>query len=229
MTLYLLPNSLGWVDDIDDIFPKSVYRAVHSIDGLIAENGQKGRGYLQLFKIPNAHDIPISVLNKESSKKDLEFLLRPILDGENWGLISDCGLPCVADPGANLVYLARKHGVKVEGLVGPSSIFLALMLSGLPSQQFFFHGYIPKLASERKRALTDWEKMKNVVHIFIEAPYRNKHTLQDCVTTLNKKTLLCVASNLTQKNQFVHTSTVEKWSDVVLEKDPTIFLFTTLK
>ena len=104
-------------------------------------------------------------------------------------------------------------------------ITLSLMLSGLSAQRFFFHGYIPKKPDEREQALKSWEKMKAVTHVFIEAPYRNQYTLQACLKTLRKQTLLCVASNLTLKDQMVHTAPVGTWKEMIIGKKPTVFLF----
>lgn len=230
MTLYLLPNVLGPVENIHDFLPHSVDLILSELDGLIAESEGGGRRYLKRFQTKKPpYDIPIALLNKHTSRNEIDFLLEPLLKGENWGLLSDAGLPCLADPGATLIRRAQQHKIKIEALSGPSSIIFALMLSGLPGQNFFFHGYIPKKPEERTEALRNWEKMKGVTHIFIEAPYRNEHTFKACLQTLHQETLFCVASNLTLEDQFVQTAPIGFWKErekeMVLGKKPAIFLF----
>lgn len=226
MTLYLLPNVLGPVKDTSPFFPPAIADAVRHIDGLIAESEGEGRRFLKRFSTKKKpHEMPIALINKQMRPDEIDFLLEPLLSGENWGMVSDAGLPCLADPGANLVWHARKLNIPIEAFVGPSSITLALMLSGLSGQQFFFHGYVPKQPKERAKALKNWEKLKEVTHIFIETPYRNQHTFQACLSVFHPQTLLCVASNLTLPDQYVYTAPVSKWSHIELGKKPSIFLF----
>lgn len=226
MTLFLLPNTLGPVEDINGYFPSNVREVVSRIDGLIAESEGEGRRYLKRFPTKRKpHEMPIALLNKHTSKQELDFLLEPVLQGEIWGVVSDAGLPCLADPGAVLVRRASQLKIPIEALVGPSSITLALMLSGLSGQQFFFHGYIPKKPDEREQALRSWEKMKGITHVFIEAPYRNQHTLQACLKILRPETLLTAAIDLTLPDQRVETAQVGKWKEFEIGKRPTVFLF----
>lgn len=226
MTLYLLPNLLGPVKDHHLFLPTSVDHALSQIDGLIAESEGEGRRYLKRFSTKKKpHEIPIAPLTKKT--KDLDFLLDPIAKGETWGVISDCGLPCLADPGAALVLRARQRNISLETFVGPSSMTYALVLSGLPAQSFTFHGYLPKGPQEREKMLRKWDKERGT-HLFIEAPYRNIHTFHSCLKSLHKETLLCVASNLTLPDQWVDTAPIFLWKkrhapDIV--KKPTIFLF----
>lgn len=226
MTLYLLPNVLGPVDDIHTFLPTSVDSALAQIDGLIAESEGEGRRYLKRFQTKKKpHEMPIALLNEHSGRGDIDFLLEPLLKGEIWGVVSDAGLPCIADPGAALVRRAQQLKIPLQLFTGPSSITMALILSGLSGQRFFFHGYIPKAPEERIEALKSWEKMKGVTHIFIEAPYRNAHTLEACLKVLHKETLLCVAQNLTLPNQLVQTAPIGKWQVIEVGKEPTVFLF----
>lgn len=156
-TLYLLPNVLGCVKDHNLFFPAGVDQAVAQIDGLIAESEGEGRRYLKRFALKKKpHEIPIALLTKK--RQEINFLLEPLLKGETWGVVSDCGLPCLADPGAALVRRAHELKIHVEIFAGPSSITHALMLSGLSGQAFTFHGYIPKHPHERILALRQWEK-----------------------------------------------------------------------
>jgi len=226
MTLFLLPNVLGPIEDINHYLPQNISQAVSQIDGLIAESEGEGRRYLKRFQTKKKpHEMPIALLNEHTPKQDMGFLLEPVVAGEIWGVVSDAGLTCLADPGASLVRRAQQLKIPIEVFIGPSSITLALMLSGLSGQQFFFHGYIPKKPDERVQALKNWEKMSGVTHVFIEAPYRNQHTLDACLKTLRKETLLCVATNLTLPDQMVHTAPVRKWKEVEIGKRPTVFLF----
>ncbi len=226
MKLYLLPNVLGPVEDAHLFLPPAVAPAVAQIDGLIAESEGEGRRYLKHFQTKKKpHLIPIALLNEHTPKEDYDFLLEPVLDGETWGVVSDGGLPCLADPGAALVAHARHLKIPIEAFSGPSSITLALMLSGLSGQSFFFHGYIPKKPEEREVALRSWEKTKGVTHVFIEAPYRNQHTFQACLKVLRPETQLCIATNLTLPDQWVETSPIRKWKEYMIGKRPTVFLF----
>lgn len=227
MTLYLLPNVLGPVKDHTLFLPKSVDHAVSQIDGLIAESEGEGRRYLKRFATKKKpHLIPIALLTKKT--KDLDFLLEPVIKGEKWGVVSDCGLPCLADPGAALVRRASQLRLPIEVFAGPSSITHALMLSGLSAQSFIFHGYLPKIPEERAKTLKAWEAIKNTTHIFIEAPYRNQHTFEACLNILQPSTLFCVASELTLPEQWIQTNKISFWKKnpkLSLSKVPVIFLF----
>ena len=230
MTLYLLPNLLGPVKDHHFFLPESVDHAVCQIDGLIAESESEGRRYLKRFATKKKpHEMPIALLNKKS--QELDFLLEPLLNGEKWGVISDCGLPCLADPGAALVRRAYHLGISVEAFTGPSSITYALMLSGLSAQTFIFHGYLPKYLEERIKILQQLEKIQQTTHLFIEAPYRNLHTYTACLQTLHASTLFCIASSLTLPDQWIHTAPISAWKKLDVQKvsnhilkKPTIFL-----
>ena len=218
MTLYLFPNLLWMGGDQQDFLPAPVAACVKKIDGLIAESESGGRRFLSRFR-EDARAVPIALL-----REALDFLLEPLLAGESWGVVSDAGLPCVADPGSQLVARAKKKKVAVQAFSGSCSITLALMLSGLHGQHFSFHGYIAKDPKKREKELLEWEK-KEGVQIFIEAPHRNQHTLEACMNLLNPNTLLSVACNLTAPDQLVETKRVGSWQLIDLKKEPTIFLF----
>jgi len=226
MTLLLLPNLLGDLPDHSPFLPVSVDQAVASIDGLIAESEKGGRRFLSRFKhCKKPHEIPIALLNKHN--QDYDFLLEPCLHGKTWGVISDAGLPCLADPGALLVARAREKGVKVEAYVGPSSIVLSLMLSGLPGQSFHFHGYLPKDPTRRDKVIEQTARNFGT-QIFIEAPHRNIHTLEALLRDLPKSAKLCIACDLTLPTQKVMTEKVATWRKLPLpkiQKKPSIFLF----
>lgn len=230
--LLLLPNLLGEQRYTDVFLPSSVAKAILSLDGLIAESETEGRRYLKRYETKKAvMDTPIALFNEHVPDDHIDFLLEPILKGERWGLVSDAGLPCIADPGAKLVHRARQRGLQVQAFVGPSSILLALMLSGLPGQKFNFNGYLNREPEKRESELQHLIKLaKNELstQIFMEAPYRNQHTLKATITALPKNAWLCVAWDLTLPTQGVICQTIQSWEKSTLpnlEKKPAIFLF----
>lgn len=230
--LLLLPNVLGDVKHHALFLPASVDKAVASLDGLIAESEAAGRRFLSRFETKQpAHEIPIALFNEHTPDADIDFLLSPIRKGERWGLISDGGLPCVADPGSKLVSRANHSGIVVQAFSGPSSILLGLMLSGLPGQHFYFAGYLGKEPHQRELELKELQrhsKANRATQIFIEAPYRNKHLLDSLLKTLSDTTQLCVAWDLTLPTQSVVSQKIERWKKSPLpnlEKKAAIFLF----
>ncbi len=237
MTLILLPNLLAPASlhqrgegKAHHLFlPPALDQVMSQIDGLIAESEGEGRRYLKRFATKKKpHEMPIALLSHQSNASDIDFLLEPVVKGEKWGVLSDAGLPCLADPGSQLVIRARQLNLPIDALSGPSSITLSLILSGLPGQNFFFHGYIPKRPDERENALREWEKMREVTHSFIETPYRNQHTLHSCLKVLKGDTLFSIAANLTMDDEYVHTAPIREWKEDLeffLEKKPAIFLF----
>ncbi len=228
MTLFLLPNlldeTLGW----EPFLPQSVPEAVRGLDGLIAESEKAGRRYLRRFvDHETMAATPIRLLNEHTA--ELTSLLEPLLRGEKWGLVSDAGLPCVADPGAPLVLLAHEKKVRVVTFAGPSSILMALQLSGLSGQRFSFHGYLPREAADLKKALQQMEarsRQEGSAQVWIEAPYRNAKMAQTVVEILQPSTLFCIARDLTLEDQFVRTQPIALWRKGGLEmaKTPTVFL-----
>lgn len=177
--------------------------------------------------------MPIALFNEHSQEGDIDFLLEPIRRGERWGLISDAGLPCIADPGSKLVMRARQSGIVVQAFVGPSSLLIALMLSGLPGQRFSFLGYLSKEAEERQQQINNVEKKskkENATQIFIETPYRNMQLLEALLSELDDETLLCVAWDLTLPTQGVVSQKVQLWKKSPLPnlaKKNAIFLIAT--
>ena len=230
--LLLLPNLLGDHKYHEPYLPASVGNAVETLDGLIAESDRAGRRFLSRFETKKpVREMPISILDKNTPDQDLDFLLEPIREGERWGYVADAGLPCVADPGAKLVRRARQTGVQIQAYVGPSSITLALMLSGLSGQNFSFHGYLAKDPSNREKEIHEMElvsKKEGITQIMIEVPYRNRHLLESLLRILSDQTVLCVAAELTMPEQMVLSQTVELWKKSPLpnlEKKNAIFLF----
>lgn len=232
--LLLLPNTLSDQDEggLGDL-PASLQTKVPFLDGIVAESEKEARRYLKRFVYPEGksfRDIPIRLLNEHTENKDILELLDPIAKGEVWGLISDAGLPCIADPGARLVTLAKKRGIKVEAISGPSSIFLSLMLSGLSAQKFCFQGYLERDPAKLKQQIKELEKeskQKSMTQVFIEAPYRSLNMLSALLETLEGTTKLGVFSNLTCQDEFAETLSVDGWKKREkpdLHKKPTVFL-----
>jgi 16S rRNA (cytidine1402-2'-O)-methyltransferase len=222
--LLLLPNLLDETLPVEPFLPLSVAEAVRSLQGLIVESEKMGRRYLRRFlSHEEMQKVPLQVLNEHS--KDLAPLLEPLIRGERWGLISDAGLPCIADPGADLVWEARKKGIRVETFAGPSSLLMALQLSGFPAQTFSFHGYLPREEPLLKKKVLELEKARGT-HLWIEAPYRSDKMLQMLKEVLQPTTRLCVAASLTLPTQKVESKLVSLWrkSSMALEKEPAVFL-----
>ena len=233
-SLLLLPNVLDEGAAHELFFPPSVQAAVETLDGLIAESFKGGRHFLRRFSFPHPKtfsQIPIQLLNEHTKEDEIDPLLEPIKKGQRWGLVSDGGLVCLADPGAKLVMRARKLGLSVEAFIGPSSIVLALMLSGLPAQSFAFHGYLEKevdLLEKQIKMLEMRSSKEKSTQLFIETPYRNQKMLDILLKTLTDSTLLCIASDLTAPGQIVLCQSVKTWKKIPLPnlKDkPTVFLF----
>ena len=230
-TLLLLPNVLGDVAYHEPFLPSSIDKAVAGIDGLIAESEGGGRRFLGRFPHEKKrHMIPLALLNKRSDEEQIDFLLEPMQKGETWGLVSDAGLPCVADPGYTLVRRARLLGIRVKAFIGPSSLMMALMLSGLPGQRFSSHGYLPKDVQERTNEIKKLEKVSKEsqsTQLFIEAPHRNAQLLDTMLETLAPTTWLCVAWELTLPGQGVVVQQVGQWKKTPLpniQKKPAVFL-----
>lgn len=229
--LLLLPNLIGDHKYHEPFLPSSVEKAVQSLDGLIAESEQAGRRFLGRFKSSkDAQAIPIALFNEHTPDDHINFLLEPIQKGERWGLVSDAGLPCIADPGSKLVSRARQIGIVIQAFVGPSSILLALMQSGLSGQRFTFHGYLEKNPNQRQQQIKHLEKKaitENYTQIFMEAPYRNQHVLTMLIETLADTTSLCVAWDLTLPSQGILSQSVGIWKKSPLpslEKRNAIFI-----
>jgi 16S rRNA (cytidine1402-2'-O)-methyltransferase len=230
--LLLLPNLLGDLPHHEIFLPPSVDKAVVSLDGLIAESVKGGRRYLSRFKMEKApHLVPLALLNEHTKDDEIDFLLEPMRKGERWGLVSDAGIPCLADPGAVLVRRASQLGIKVQAFVGPSSITMALMLSGLQGQRFTFHGYLPRETEALKAQLRGIEaasKRENSTHIWIETPYRNGKMIEAALEALAPETLFCVAGSLTLPEQKVMTWEIGVWKKYQslpkFDEDPAVFL-----
>lgn len=230
--LHLIPVSLGDAN-IGLWLPSSVQAKAQSIDTYIAENAKTARAFLkQISHLKPIQDITIHTLDKRgTTPQQIREWLSSIQDGGEIGLVSEAGCPAVADPGAAVVAIAHELNIHVMPHVGPSSILLSLMGSGLDGQQFAFHGYPPVKAHERDKTLKEWElhsKKHRQTQIFIETPYRNDAIFAALLQTLNKNTKLCIARSLTTPEQWLRTRRIEQWLSEPhpeLAKQPSIFLF----
>ena len=227
--LYLIPTTLGEMN-ADDVLPQTIKRAVDFIDYYIVENEKTARKSIKMVHSEKKQsELKLFLLNKHTDTKEhLEFI-KPLLEGHNVGLMSEAGCPGVADPGAVIVKIAHEKGIQVVPLVGPSSILLALMASGMNGQSFTFNGYLPIDKSEKKQAIKGLEKLsfdKNQSQIFIETPYRNNKLLEDILQTLQPNTLLCVACDITLPTEYIKTMSVNNWKKqkVDLHNRPCIFI-----
>lgn len=231
-TLLLIPNLLDEKSNPEDVLPQAVFHAVASLDGVIAEDAKRARAFLKRFpKRKPFSELPIEILNEHTPEGELGALLAPLAAGGTWGLISDAGVPVIADPGYALVRLAHERGITVQPLVGPCSLVLALMMSGLPAQRFRFCGYLPRKPEERKReiALMEEDARKHgTTQLCIEAPYRNDALLQDLVATLRPETTLAVVWGITSPEQGLRVQQVKQWRKEplpTLKQVPAVFLF----
>ena len=242
-TLFLLPNTLGIAhatQPLFDVIPVEVQKLTANLSYFVAENAKATRLYLKLvhanFPLSRPlQEIQISELNINTKESELAGLLAPLLEGTDVGLISDAGVPAVADPGANLVRLAHQHDVMVRPLVGPSSLLLSVMASGLNGQSFSFNGYLPTEASLRGKRIQELEtrsRKEKQTQLFIETPYRNAALLEALCQTCQPTTQLCVATDLTLATESIQTRPVAHWSALLAKgkmpdfnKKPTVFLF----
>jgi 16S rRNA (cytidine1402-2'-O)-methyltransferase len=227
--LYLIPTTMGDCDPMD-VLPQTIKRSIDLIDYYIVENDKTARKSIkEVSPEKKQAELKLFVLNKHTEIKEHLDFIKPLLEGQNMGLMSEAGCPGVADPGAVIVKLAHEKGIQVVPLVGPSSILLAIMASGMNGQSFAFNGYIPIDASEKKTALKGLEKLsmdKNQSQIFIETPYRNNKMLEDILNALHPETHLCVATDITLPTEYIKTMRVVNWkkAKVDLHNRPTIFI-----
>ena len=227
--LYLLPVTLGDTP-IEKVLPSYNKEIISGIRYFIVEDIRSARRFLK--KVDKEIDIDALTfypLNKHTSPEDISGYLKPLIGGASMGVISEAGCPAVADPGADVVAIAQRKGYKVVPLVGPSSILMSVMGSGFNGQSFAFHGYLPIDASQRTNAIKKLEGRiysENQTQLFIETPYRNNKLAEELIRTCRPSTKLCIASNITCEDEYIHTRPVKEWAGKVpdLSKKPTIFL-----
>lgn len=227
--LYLIPTTLGDNNPLE-VLPISVKQIIEDTDTFIVENEKTARRFIKRITPEKSQpSLKIFLLNKFTEATDLPSFLEPCLHGVNVGLLSEAGCPGVADPGADVVKIAHDKNIKVVPLVGPSSILMALMSSGMNGQSFAFNGYLPIDKGERKNEIKRLERLSfdhNQSQIFIETPYRNNKMIEDLSTVLENNTDVCVACDITLSTEFIKTQTANQWkkNKVDLHKRPTIFI-----
>lgn len=229
-TLYFIPVTMG-ADNISEVLPPDVVNIAQSLDEFIVENEKTARHFLGAIKHPTPiRDITLKTLNKRTEDKEISKLLATLITGKDIGLMSEAGCPGIADPGAKLAALAHKKGIRVAPLVGPSSILLSLMASGLNGQRFTFLGYIAVDKTARVKALQALEyqsKTQKETQVFIETPFRNQHLLEDILSTCDSETELCIACNISLPDEYIVTKRIRAWKQTDfpdLHKKPTVFL-----
>jgi len=232
--LYLIPCTLSNPGETtvvpEDVLPQTIKRSIDFIEDYIVENEKTARRFIKsIHPEKNQSELKLTLLNKHTEIAEHYSMIKPLLEGKNMGLLSESGCPGIADPGAVIVKLAHEKGIQVVPLVGPSSILLALMASGMNGQSFAFNGYLPIDINEKKNELKHFERLsheKNQSQLFIETPYRNNKLLEDLIQILQPSTHLCIACDITLPTEFIKTKTIADWkkNKVDLHKRPCIFI-----
>ena len=227
--LYLLPITLG--EDTLFALPQYLLDRIHNLDTFIVERAKTARRFIKTTHPPYPiSDLKVFELDKHEPQKEIKNYLQAALSGKDIGLMSEAGCPGVADPGALVVKKAHDLGIEVVPLVGPSSILLALMASGMNGQQFAFNGYLPVKKPELVKALKRIEQQALRFHqtqIFIETPYRNQALIEQILGVLNTNTLFCIATDINLPTQYIRTASIHQWKNIEmpnLHKRPTVFL-----
>lgn len=227
--LYLIPNFLA-DDNPDSFLAQYVRESVHHLKHFIVETEKDARALIKRLQLATPqNELQLLLWNEHSNKSEVSSLLGTLENGMDAGIITDAGLPCVADPGSEVVALAHQKNIEVIPLPGASSILMALMASGMSGQSFTFHGYLPIDKIQRAKKIKELEadaRKKNQSQIFMEAPYRNNQLLEDVVKNCDSNTRLCVAMNVSGANQMIKTRTIRQWqtTKVDLHKKPVIFI-----
>lgn len=228
--LYLVPVPISEDQNLSEVLVTKDMEIVKDLEYFVTETPKTARVFLKDIPLTRKiQDIKISQLNEHTKQENLLELLDPIIKGHDMGLISDSGAPSIADPGHRLVRIAQSRGVKVIPLIGPSSIFLALMASGLNGQNFAFYGYLPKEKGRKRKKIKTLERIAQNMkqtQIFMETPYKNQYMLEDILDVCEEDTYLCIAQNVMSKNEYIVTKTIKEWKreKKTLEKTPCLFL-----
>ena len=227
--LYLIPTTLGDTEPLE-VMPLSVKKVIEEVDFFIVENEKTARRFIKKITPKKSQSsLHLMSLDKYAEELETRTYLDVCKNGTHVGLLSEAGVPAVADPGATIVKLAHEKGIQVVPLVGPSSILMAMMSSGMNGQNFAFNGYLPIDKGERKKAIKELEKLsldKNQSQIFIETPYRNEKMFADLKAALSPTTNLCIASDITLTSEYIKTLAVKDWKHQSpdLHKKPAIFI-----
>lgn len=228
----MIPCPIAESRPLWDVLPRANYDVMNALDYFIVENVRSARRFLSKVGVERKiEELEFVELNEHTTKpEELERMLRPVLEGRSAGVISEAGVPGVADPGADIVALAHRYGIRVVPLVGPSSILMSVMASGLNGQSFAFVGYLPVKDAERQRRLKELERRaqeERQAQLFIEAPYRNVKLFEALLKTLAPKMRLTVATDITAPEEYIRTLRVEEWRKLPMPeiaKRPTIFV-----
>jgi 16S rRNA (cytidine1402-2'-O)-methyltransferase len=227
--LYLIPSPLG-DNDPKEVIPGPVMELACSLKHFVVEEIKTARRYLTKIGLKGKIDtLEFYELNEHTKIETIEGYIQILLKGENMGLISEAGLPAVADPGSSLVELAHNNGIEVKPMVGPSSLMMALMASGMNGQSFAFTGYLPVKTEERRAKIKQLEKLSFSQHqsqIIIETPYRNNALFAEFLAVCSPKTKLCVAANISLIDSYIRTKTIDQWrkEKIDLNKKPCVFI-----
>lgn len=227
--VYLIPSTLGDMAPLE-VLPISIKQAIEKIDHYVVENEKTARHFIKKISPRKSQpSLRLSALNKFTEPEQIPTFLEPCLQGFDLGILSEAGCPGIADPGAIVVKIAHEKNIQVIPLVGPSSILLALMASGMNGQNFAFNGYLPIDGSERKKHIKNLErksKEEQQSQVFIETPYRNNKMLEELTKSLAPQTLVCVAADITLPSEYIKTKTAQQWKieNVDLHKRPAIFI-----
>jgi 16S rRNA (cytidine1402-2'-O)-methyltransferase len=227
--LFLIPVTLGDISPLE-VLPLSVKKVVGMVDHYIVENEKTARKFIKsIYPSKSQPSLQFSTINKFTDKSELPAFLQACLEGKNMGLMSEAGVPGIADPGADVIAIAHEKGIRVQPLVGPSSILMAMMSSGLNGQNFAFNGYLPIDKQERRKKIKELESgsIKNQQsQSFIETPYRNNKMLEELLLSLSGNTKVCIACDISLPTEFIKTLTVDLWKKQIpeLHKRPAIFI-----
>lgn len=227
--LYLIPTDLG-DNPVWEVLPPSIKEIIELTDHYIVENEKSARRFIKKIHPRKSQSaLQLNLLNKFTEVAEMETFLKPCKEGNPMGLLSEAGCPAIADPGAEIVKLAHRENVQVVPLVGPSSLILALMGSGMNGQSFAFNGYLPIDKNQRKNELKRLERLSkehNQSQLFIETPYRNNQMMEDLCANLHAQTRVCVACDLTLASEYIRTYSISEWKNIKLDlhKRPAIFI-----
>jgi 16S rRNA (cytidine1402-2'-O)-methyltransferase len=228
LILYAIPTPLGGA--AADALPVSALEKIRTLESFVVENPKSARAFLSAVKMPRPlQELSLATLDEHTTPDEISALLDPLREGRSLGLLSEAGCPAIADPGAALIEAAHREGFRVAPLIGPSSLMLALMASGLEGQRFAFCGYLPREKDEREsriRALEQRSRKEKETQIFIETPYRNEVLLTSLLATCNPGTRVCVAADLTLPDESIKTKTIADWkkNPAAIGKRPAVFL-----
>ena len=229
-TLFLIPTLLGDVEPLE-VLPMKIKKVLDQTSHYIVENEKSARAFIKKVHPGKAQpQLKLDILNKYTEPTEYDAILEPCLLGHNVGILSEAGVPCLADPGSEIVAVAHKKNITVVPLSGPSSILMGLIASGMNGQEFSFNGYLPIETAKRKKKLIALERqsLKGMTQIFMETPYRNMKLLEDVLAACDRNSRLCIAIDISLQTESIKTMTIGEWKNNIpdLHKRPAIFVLT---